>query len=165
MERCESCGADLVEEANYCILCGDAVATQNQVAQEVHSSLDKNFVKEAKLVFFESGAELPPQDKREYSDKFLKNEVRYINFTVKLRHNSTEIDRNIELTHSIYGPDDTARLLTTGKDEFVVSASSSSSNHTLGCGWEMPGNWQPGQYFVTISMDEDIVADGTFNIY
>lgn len=165
MERCEPCGADLVKDANFCIICGEPVVSQHQVGQEEYFSRERTVIRKAELFFFESGAELPPQDKREYQDRFHKNNVRYINFTVILQHDPPGKDMMIELTHSFYGPDDPERLLTTGKDRFEIRASSVRSNHTLGCGWETPGYWQPGQYIATIASDGKIVTGGTFYIY
>lgn len=172
MNSCKHCGKDLVKEANFCIFCGKEVQAykqaskqeNNQFAEDDQPQDGKITVNKAELNFFESGADLPPSSEWKYSSRFPKEKTRYINCTISLKHPPAGENRNFELVHFIYGPDDNKKLFTSGKDKFVIGANYKESNHTIGCGWEIPGNWDSGKYFVEITMNNEVVSSGIFEI-
>ena len=194
MNKCKSCDAALVEKAKFCIKCGyklpeDKLADQADLTPNDSNIGDKPEADAAEpiaveepdippakyvplsvlevidLRFFESGSVPTHREEWVFAERFSKEQVRFINWEIGLKHPPENEDRYFELAYFYYGPNDEEKVITSGVDKFMIKASRTESYHNLGCGWDAPGNWEPGIYYVDIILDNRVIGRGGFEIY
>ncbi len=115
------------------------------------------------LYFFESGTLVPSYDQWIYQEGFSQADARYVNWVLDLAHPSAgqQIDFTIQWT--LRSEDGSVDLSFT--QDSYLQPGWTSSYHWSGYGWPDPGNWQAGAYWVTLYIDGNVVAEGSFYIY
>lgn len=112
--------------------------------------------------FFEGGFDAIPKQQRSYGVQFSKSSARAIWWELNLEHADPgrQIDFVIEAVY--YRPD--GSVLARQTNNTSIHAGWTTSFHSLGWGWQEPGNWSPGIYRVELSVNGKHVASGTFEI-
>lgn len=114
------------------------------------------------IEFFEGGDESPAKDDRVYDVYFDQATTRRIYYEVHLEYPERTSTQGFQLNVFIYGPDGNLFAEYTGNHQVEVGWD--SSWHTKGWGWDSPGNWDLGTYWVEFSVDGELVATGSFEI-
>jgi hypothetical protein len=117
----------------------------------------------SELRFFEGGYDIPPRDEREYTTRFSQAETRYIDYELNLEF--PEPGRRVEFVVETvyYRPDGTELAWLTA--DCYLEADWTSSWHAKGWGWDEPGNWPLGTYYVELYVDGNLVAGGEFEVF
>ena len=116
------------------------------------------------LLFFESGSEeMDSVDDRVYSDLFHNPETRSIYYELNLLHPERQEPISFVIRAIYYYPD--GSVMGDFTKDSNAEADWETSWHATGWGWEDPGNWDPGSYYVELHIDDQFVADGWFEIY
>lgn len=115
-----------------------------------------------KLLFYESGAGVPPKAQRSYQTSFDANWARYINWELNIDHASPQQRLDFQVYAIYYKPDNSE--LTRHNISSYAEPGWTSSNHSSGYGDENPGLWTPGRYRVDIDINGNTVATGYFAV-
>ena len=115
------------------------------------------------IEFFEGGAESPAKDDRVYDVFFDQATTRRIYYEFHMEYPERTATQEFKLNVFIYGPDGNLFAEYTGNHQ--VAAGWDSSWHSKGYGWDSPGNWDLGTYWVEFYVDGELVATGSFDIY
>jgi len=119
--------------------------------------------KQTYVRFFESGYNMTQYDQRVYLQRFDHKLSRYINWELNLQHLSADLRKDF-IVHVIYYKPDGNELMRQTKHSYAKEGWE-SSRHSLGWGWDEPGNWVPGNYHAVFSVAGKKVAEGDFEIY
>jgi len=115
------------------------------------------------LLFFESSRDaMDAKDDRQYSTVFSNASTRSIYYELNLIHpdRSEQVDF---LIRAIYYYPDGSVMGDFSKDSYAES-DWSTSWHAHGWGYENPGNWKIGDYYVEIYLNEELVATSWFTV-
>lgn len=112
------------------------------------------------LQLFEAGREIPPVSARTYSSRFDRQSARYIYWHIGLRFSQPTTrtqDVRFAFAYSREG-----RPVGSGSHSGTIAAGSTTYGHWSGHGWSDAGRWAPGEYRVTVSVDDMPLASRTF---
>ena len=116
-----------------------------------------------RLSFFESGDEIPDWGKRTYRTRFSQDESRFINWELYLKHTPPSEKKYFDITYIYYYYDGT--VMGEQNLESFIDRGWPDSERAWNWGWQEPGHWEKGTYYVEIIIDEVVVASGEFEIY
>jgi hypothetical protein len=111
---------------------------------------------------FEGGREGVPRHDRVYSRTFARSSTRFVLWELNLEYPKPGIRKNFRIDAVWYRGDGSVYAEQV-KDAYV-EPDWSSSHHTIGRGWDNPGNWEPGSYRIVLSVDGREVAWQIFTI-
>jgi len=114
------------------------------------------------VLFFESGAGMPPVEEREYATRFPKSTARYINYELNLEYPPPERRNEFVIQAVWYGPD--GEVFAEDSMDGYIESDWTYSAHASGQGWEEPGKWPVGQHTVELSVGGVLLASGSFEI-
>jgi len=120
--------------------------------------------KVTELRFFESDINSVPYEQRTYTTRFEKSKTRYINWELNLEYPAPK-GRRVDFDINAVWYQSDGSVLTKQTKKAYVEADWPASYHTMGYGWDKPGNWEVGSYTVELSIKGKKVASGTFEIY
>ncbi len=115
------------------------------------------------LKFFASPYKMTPYAERKYSKRFSRASTRYVGWEMNLDYPQPGRKRPFEIMATWYNPDGSVNTVQPYKTS--LGADWTSSHHQQMWGWKEPGNWKPGTYRVKLTVDGQVVADNTFDIY
>jgi tRNA A-37 threonylcarbamoyl transferase component Bud32 len=117
----------------------------------------------SELRFFEGPYTMPPHDERQYTTRFASSSTRYINYELNLEF--PEPGRYIEFqVEAVYYQPDGSEL-TSFTADYHLEADWTTSWHAKGWGWDDPGQWSVGTYYVELYVDGQLIATGAFEVY
>lgn len=122
-------------------------------------SLDAEVVE---LRFFETGWDGTRWDARVYANVFPRQTTRYVSWELRLVHPGPSERKAVTVDAIFYRPDGAVFAEHTREDSVDTGWTSSSTSYARG--WRTPGNWRPGVYRVELSIDDQPVAAGEFEI-
>jgi len=133
-------------------------------SKKVPDFLANNNARVKTLRFFESGYGLPPIGQRNYTEKFVAPEARYINWelTLDLSQGKRTQRVNFPLHATWYGPDN--KVLTTQNLNSYFEPDWPDSFHSSGYGSTAPGTFKPGIYRIVLKIEDKEVAQGSFQV-
>ena len=114
------------------------------------------------LRFFESGYDHTPGEDRKYTSVFSQQTTRYIDWQVDIRDVEVAQTTEIEVISKLFGAND--EVLDRSTVEFELNPGTTYSWISLGHGWEEPGNWDTGDYWIEVSVDGELASAGGFEI-
>ncbi len=129
------------------------------------ASLDAYIIDVAQVtevLFFESGAGMPPVEEREYATGFPRSTARYINYELNLEYPAPQ--RRIEFVIQAVWYDPDGEIFAEGSMDGYIESDWTSSHHASGQGWEEPGKWPVGEHTVELSVGGVLLATGSFEI-
>jgi tetratricopeptide (TPR) repeat protein len=112
---------------------------------------------------FESPRIAADLSQRDYRDSFLQSGTRYVWYEIYLKNLLWNIrDQSIKLTAKYYKPDGTIM----GEPVLTYNIPKEWDYGYLwhALGWEAPGNWTPGIFFIEIYMEDTCVTRKSFSI-
>ena len=114
------------------------------------------------LRLFERGVDAPGREARTYTNVFSSLTTRFVFWELNLAYppQPERIDYEIEAVY--YKPDGT--VFANETSNAYVDQGWTSSSRSQGRGWRSPRQWQNGLYKVELSIDEQEVASGEFEI-
>ena len=102
-------------------------------------------------------------DDRVYADRFYNPETRSIYYELNLIHPERQELVEFVIRAIYYYPDGSVM------GDFTKDSSAEvdwdTSWHATGWGWEEPGKWDLGSYYVEIHVNDQFAADGWFEVY
>jgi len=120
------------------------------------------------LKFYESGDEWI--ERPQYTNRFLKNQARFINWRIGIEPHKMIGIKDITLTAIYYNPN--GSILTTQEisetlfyDKYEYGWDDKIIKVGIGWGWHTPGNWNRGRYKVEIYLKNQLISSGYFEIY
>jgi tRNA A-37 threonylcarbamoyl transferase component Bud32 len=114
------------------------------------------------LRFFEGPYTLPDRDERNYTTRFARSEARYINYELNLKFPAPGERRDFQVEAVYYQPDGSELARFTA--DYHLEADWTTSWHAKGWGWDDPGKWPTGQYWVELYVDGQLIGTGTFEV-
>lgn len=115
------------------------------------------------LKFFEAGGTAPPAEQRQYHSYFTLSTTRYVYWEMHLQFPYAYRRQNFNVEAIWYAPD--GSIFAHQSDaSFYVDQSWTSSDHTWGRGWDNPGQWTPGSYYVELFVNGTRVGYDRFTI-
>ena len=114
------------------------------------------------LRFYEGGWDSTSRDARVYTNIFSGLTTRYISWELNLAYPPQPERIDYEIEAVFYRPDGTVFSRQTA--EAYVKEGRTNSWRSRGRGWREPRKWRPGVYKVELSIDEQLVASGEFEI-
>ena len=115
------------------------------------------------LLFFESGYDGIEYDQRVYDTRFDHKTARFINWELSLEREREGTYVAFTIKAIYYNPDGSVFAEQTFDTYFDTSWK--SSHHSMGYGWEEPGNYPLGTYLVEIYIADQMVISDSFTIY
>lgn len=115
------------------------------------------------LLFFESSREeMDPVDTRTYSNSFSNSSTRSIYYELNLIH-PERLERVDFVIRAIYYYPDGSVMGDFTKDSYA-EIDWDTSWHATGWGYEDPGYWKLGEYYVEIYINGEFIADSWFDV-
>ena len=114
------------------------------------------------LKFFESGYDSPELEDRIYDVVFAQDETRYISWEIELVHVPFDEDKTIFYTYKYYDP--SGLIIHYDRSDFIIQAGWTNAWFSWGYGYDDPGNFITGVYYVELLVDDIVVAAGSFEI-
>lgn len=115
--------------------------------------------------FFESGYDITPKEKRRYNNTFPKSTTRCINCEFGLHHlpPGRRVDYDVIMHwRKLYQQED-GKLQDLQLSSYI-EPEWENSWYSHGIGWNEAGNWTEGTYMVIIGIQQELVAQGMFEI-
>jgi len=125
--------------------------------QNIISSLENS---PCQLSFFECESNI--SESSQYTSSFDSLEARYIYWIFSFNHSAT--DQNIEIPIKAVWTDANGNSISMQNSNISIEANSTGTNTLQGYGNETPGSWKSGTYEVTIYIDDNVIASGSFNV-
>lgn len=115
------------------------------------------------LLFFESSREeMDAKDDRQYSSLFSNSSTRSIYYELNLIHPDRSEMIEFVIRAIFYYPDGSV-MGDFSKDSYA-EMDWSTSWHAHGWGYQDPGNWKIGDYYIEVFVNEELVASSWFTI-
>jgi hypothetical protein len=124
---------------------------------------DASQFKATKLLFFEAGKTTPKPADRNYKNRFKKEATRYIHWELLLEHPAFELKKKFNIDYVFYAPD--GKIFGQETLSTEIERNRRTSLHLTGWGWEKAGNWPVGHYQLSLSIEGEKIAGGSFEIY
>jgi hypothetical protein len=99
---------------------------------------------------------------RKYKVQFMKDEVKYLNCQLNLKFQEAQKKTDFVIKFEIICPD--GSLFANYKIDAFFEKGWIASQHTMGYGWSIPGNWENGIYQVNAYIGKVFVKSGKFEI-
>jgi hypothetical protein len=140
------------------VMTGGGGGTTTQTAYDIPSIQ----ARVTSIQFFEGGFDAIPKEQRRYSIQFSKSSARAIWWELNLEYPDPgrKVDFAIEAVY--FSPD--GSVLNRQTNNTSIQNTWTTSYHSLGWGWQEPGNWALGFYGIELSVNGKRVASGTFEI-
>ncbi len=150
-------GGEKVASGSF-VMTGGGGGTTTQTAYDIPSIQ----ARVTSIQFFEGGFDAIPKEQRRYSVQFSKSSARAIWWELNLEYPDPgrKVDFAIEAVY--FSPD--GSVLNRQTNNTSIQNTWTTSYHSLGWGWQEPGNWAPGIYGIELSVNGRRVASGTFEI-
>jgi hypothetical protein len=113
------------------------------------------------LKFYESGREGVKPESREYSRYFWQEHTRFVKCEISVRKVCRQPDRLYKLALCYHKPD--GSLLNRNHHDWLIYSFDTRKAISIGCGWDKPGYWTPGDYTVRLYLD-GVAVIGSFFI-
>jgi hypothetical protein len=130
-----------------------------QPGKILSDSLDVVF-EEVKL-FNDTGDSLD-WDSVEYTDKFNKSECAYVTWELSVRRNNPDEELEFPVIHKYFTSDD--ELIYNEITNLILPKDWKYVDNQRGFGWEKPGYWKPGKYYVKLYCEEKCFFSTDFEI-
>lgn len=104
----------------------------------------------------------PDKESRVYKNEFSRLETQYIYWEVALSYPELNENRWVKFQYVFHSPD--GSVLDSNYYGQELEKGTGSSFHSMGIGFEQPGDWETGQYRVEILLDGRQIAEETFVI-
>jgi len=112
--------------------------------------------------FYESGPGYPDYNKRTYRDRFVSSLSRYINWEINFKLPALGRKLDYELEAVWTNPDGTE--LTRQQRKSWIEADWTTPYTGGGWGSKVWGAWKPGRYSVAVYVDQNKIAEGSFQV-
>jgi hypothetical protein len=119
------------------------------------------------LRFYEGPWEAQPRDKHVYAQRFASNTTRYIAWVLDLEFPTPGRNIDFEVTGIFYRDNGTpsGEEIWRGTYDTNVEGDWTWSYHEGGYGFDEPGNWEAGSYWVDLYVEGKKIASEKFEIY
>jgi hypothetical protein len=104
----------------------------------------------------------PEKEYRVYKNEFSRMETQYIYWEVALSYPELKGNRWVKFQYVFYNPD--GSVLDSNVYGQELEAGTEFSEHSMGIGFEQPGDWETGQYRMEVLLDGRQIAEATFVI-
>jgi hypothetical protein len=104
----------------------------------------------------------PAPEDRIYRTEFPRHQTHYIYWEVDLSYPKLEKSRWVKFQYVFYGPD--GNLIDSNYYPIQFETGSDSSNHSMGLGFDSPGDWEIGEHRIEIYLNGWLVGEETFEI-
>lgn len=115
------------------------------------------------LRFYESGTGGTPLEQRKYARRFSGATTRSVNYEVDLSYPAPDRRLDCTIVAKYFKPDGSP-FGQASQDTYLLTSWTSSA-HNYGIGWAEASNWRAGTYAVALSVDGNVIAQGSFTIY
>src|SRR4029453_16350304 len=102
------------------------------------------------LKFYASGREGVKPKSREYSPYFWQEHTRFVMCEISVRKVCRQPDRLYKLALCYHKPDGS---LLWNRHDWLIYSFDTRKGISIGCGWDKPGYWTPGDYKVWLYLD------------
>ncbi|MHC0037544.1 hypothetical protein [Pseudoneobacillus sp. C159] len=139
---------------------------QFMIEETFHIKADEEFLNRVSaepLRFFSGEYDHEPDpEERSYLTEFSHHQTSYIYWEVELAYPKLEKSRWVKFQYMFYGPDGNA--IDSNYYPIKLEEGSDFSIHSMGLGFDSPGDWQLGKHRIEIYLNGSLVGDGKFEI-
>jgi hypothetical protein len=122
----------------------------------------KNVVAEPLLLYRGDYDQEPPEGERTYQTEFSRLDTQYIYWEVRLTYPQLLEKKWVKFQYVFYSPDET--VMDTDYYAVELEQHSHQSVHSMGIGYDQPGDWEMGNYRLEVYLNGELIGEKPFVI-